>query len=329
MISAMKSRRTLALENLALRQQVVMLKRSVKRAKPTTADRVFWIVFARILTRWRELLFALNPDTIIRWHREGFRRYWTRKCRRAGRPPIDPELRLLIRRMQAENRTWGAPRVHGELLKLGFTVSEATVSKYMKRVPKPPSQSWRIFLDNHREAIAAIDFFTVPTATFRILYVFIVIEHSRRQILHFNVTEHPTAQWTVQQLTEAFPFDSVPRYLLRDGDAIYGERVQRRIAHLNIQDLVTTPASPWKNAYAERVIGSIRRECLNHTIVLSEKHLRRVLKEYVRYYNESRTHLGLAKDPPKHRPIEPPGRGTVVALPVLGGLHHRYTRLAA
>jgi len=231
--------------------------------------------------------------------------------------------------MQAENRTWGAPRVHGELLKLGFTVSEATVSKYMKRVPKPPSQSWRTLLDNHREAIAAIDFFTVPTATFRLLYVFIAIEHSRRQILHFNVTEHPTAQWTVQQLTEAFPFDSVPRYLLRDGDAIYGERVQRRIAHLNIQDLVTTPASPWENAYAERVIGSIRRECLNHTIVLSEKHLRRVLKEYVRYYNESRTHLGLAKDPPKHRPIEPPGRGTVVALPVLGGLHHRYTRLAA
>ncbi len=325
----MKSRRALALENLALRQQIVILKRSVKRPRPTAIDRLFWIAFAQTVNGWRDMLCALSPDTVVRWHREGFRRYWTWKSRRIGRPQIDRELRQLIRRLQTENVTWGAPRIHGELLKLGYEICEATVSKYMKRVRKPPSQSWSTFLANHHEAIAAVDFFTVSTVTFKILYVFVVISHARRRVLHFNVTAHPSAHWTAQQLTEAFPFDTAPTYLLRDGDAIYGAAVQRRISNFDMKELVTTPASPWENAYVERLIGSIRRECLDHTIVLNERHLRRLLKEYLSYYHDCRTHLSLSKDPPTPRTIETQGRGNVIAFPLLGGLHHRYTRLAA
>ena len=231
--------------------------------------------------------------------------------------------------MQRENLTWGAPRIHGEVLKLGYEVCEATVSNYMRRHPKPPSQSWRTFLANHKEAIAAIDFFTVPTATFNILYIFVVIEHARRRVVHFNVTAHPTAKWVAQQLTEAFPFESAPKYLIRDGDAKYGFTVQRRIDALGIKDIVTTPASPWENGYIERVIGSIRRECLDHIIILNERHLRRLLKEYLIYYHGHRTHLGLAKDTPTTREVECRNKGNVVALPFLGGLHHRYMRLAA
>jgi putative transposase len=306
-----------------------MLKRAVKRARPSTMDRLFWIAFVRFVHNWRENVIALHPDTIVRWHREGFRRYWAWKSRRVGRPTIDTELRCLIRRMQRENVTWGAPRIHGELLKLGYSVCEATVSNYMRRIPKPPSQSWRTFLANHREAIAAVDFFTVPSVKFDVLYVFVAIEHARRRVVHFNVTEHPTAKWIAQQITEAFPFDTAPKYLIRDGDAKFGTVVTRRIAALGIKDIVTTPALPWENAHAERVIGSIRHECLDRLIVLNERHLRRVLKEYLMYYHEYRTHLGLNKDTPQKRDIESRGEGNVVALPFLGGLHHRYTRLAA
>ena len=215
------------------------------------------------------------------------------------------------------------------LLKLGIEISQATVSKYMARHQKPPSQSWRTFLSNHTECLAAMDFFTVPTAGFRVLYVFIVLSHDRRQVVHFNVTEHPTAQWTAQQLVEAFPFDSAPRYLLRDRDAIYGEKVQRRIKSLGIQEVVTAPRSPWQNPFCERVIGSIRRDCLDHVIVLNERHLRRILREYFSYYHTCRTHLSLNKDPPETRPIELPEMGNIVALPRVGGLHHRYARIAA
>ena len=329
LLSVMKTQRALTLENLALRQQVVMLKRSVKRPRTTTFDRAFWVVFARFVDDWRGKLFALSPDTVVRWHREGFRRYWTWKSRRLGRPRVDMELRRLIRQMQRENITWGAPRIHGELLKLGYELCEATVSKYMKRYRKPPSQNWRTLLTNHHEEIVAIDFFTVPTVTFKILYVFVVIEHARRRVVHFNVTAHPTAQWTAQQLIEAFPFDTAPKYLIRDGDGICGAAVQRRIGSLGINEIVTTPASPWENAYAERVIGSIRRECLDHLIVVNERHLRRVLKEYLSYYDGCRTHLSLSKDPPRARAIESCDEGNVVAFPLLGGLHHRYKRLSA
>jgi putative transposase len=214
--------------------------------------------------------------------------------------------------MQATNIGWGAPRIHGELLKPGIEVSQATVSKYMQHLKTPPSQTWRAFLNNHADCLAAMDFFTVPTAKFRVLYVLIVLSHDRRHVVHFNATEHPTAQWTAQQLVEAFPFDSAPRYILRDRDAIYGEKVRRRIRSLGIDEVSTAPRSPWQNPYVERIIGSTRRDCLDHVIVLNERHLRRILGEYFSYYHSCRTHLSLNKDPPEPRPVEPPEIGTIV-----------------
>ena len=329
--SLFKSRHQLRLENLALRQQLAMLKPSVKRPQVSPADRLFWILFSKYVDGWRSMLHALHPDTVVRWHREGFKHYWTWKSRRqrVGRPPVDKEIRKLIRQMQSANIGWGAPRIHGELLKLGIDISQAAVSKYMVRQQKPPSQTWRTFLENHADCIAGIDFFTVPTATFRILYVFIVLCHDRRHIVHFNVTAHPTARWTAQQLVEAFPFESAPRYLLRDRDAIYGEKVRRRIKSLCIEEVVTAPHSPWQNPFVERIIGSIRRDCLDHIIVLNERHLRRILREYFSYYHSCRTHISLNKDPPETRTVEPPEMGNVVAFPHVGGLHHRYGRIAA
>ena len=329
--SLFKSRRRLVLENLALRQQVTMLRQSVRRPRATVADKLFWILISRYVDGWRTVLHGLHPDTIVRWQRQGFRFYWRWKSRgpKPGRPAIDAGLRTLIQEMQAINMGWGAPRIHGELLKLGIEISQATVSKYMVRQRKPPSQTWRTFLSNHTECLAAIDFFTVPTVGFRVLYVFIVLSHDRRQVVHFNVTEHPTAQWTAQQLVEAFPFDSAPHYLLRDRDAIYGDVVRRRIKILGIEEVITAARSPWQNPYCERVIGSIRRDCLDHVIVFNEWHLRRVLREYFSYYHTCRTHLSLNKDPPETRVIELPESEKVVAFPRVGGLHHRYARIAA
>jgi transposase InsO family protein len=331
LLSLTKSRHQLLLENLALRQQVTMLRQSVKRPRTTTADRLFWVLLSRHVDDWRQMLHSLHPDTVVRWHRQGFRLYWRWKSRgpKPGRPAVDTGLRKLIREMQASNIGWGAPRIHGELLKLGIEVSQATVSKYMIRSKKPPSQTWRAFLSNHEESLAAMDFFTVPTARFRVLYVFIVLSHDRRRVVHFNATEHPTAQWTAQQLVEAFPFDTAPRYLQRDRDAVYGEKVRQRIKSLGIEEVVSAPRSPWKNPYAERVIGTIRRECLDHVIILNERHLRRILREYFSYYHTCRTHLSLQKDTPEPRPVEPLEMGRVVAFPRIGGLHHRYERVAA
>jgi transposase InsO family protein len=231
--------------------------------------------------------------------------------------------------MQAANMGSGAPRIHGELLKLGIEVSQATISKYMLRSKKPPSQTWRTFLNNHADSAAAMDFFTVPTACFRVLYVFIVLSHDRRRVVHFNATEHPTGRWTAQQMVEAFPFNSAPRYLLRDRDAIYDNMVRQRINSLGIVEVVSAPRSPWQNPYVERVIGSIRRDCLDHVIVLNARHLRRILRDYVDYYHSCRTHLSLFKDPPDSRPAESVEAGNIAALPQVGGLHHRYTRIAA
>jgi putative transposase len=329
--SLFKTQHQLALENLALRQQLAMLRQSVKRPRVSWFDRVFWVIFARFVEQWRALLHALHPDTVVRWHREGFRGYWRRKSRRRspGRSPIDHEIRTLIQQMQSANVGWGAPRIHSELLKLGIEISQATVSKYMARHPKPPSQTWRTFLDNHAKDIVGIDFFTVPTATFRILYVFVMLSHDRRYVKHFNVTAQPTAQWTAQQINEAFPWDEAPRYLLRDRDGIYGDMFQRRVKSFGIEEVKTAPRSPWQNPFVERLIGSIRRDCLDHVIVLNEQHLRRILRDYFDYYHTSRNHLSLEKDPPVPRPVEPVDAGSVVALPRVGGLHHHYTRLAA
>ncbi len=330
-VASLKTRQGLVIENLALRQQLSVLERSVKRPRFSLMDRVFWVLLSRCSSRWRKLLRIVTPDTVVRWHREGFRRYWAWKSRRhgPGRPPIDPAVRKLIRQMQSANVGWGAPRIHGELLKLGIQISEATVSKYMIRRSEPPSQTWRTFLDNHAKHITAIDFFTVPTATFRVLYVLLILHHERRHVVHFNATEHPTSTWIAQQLVEAFPFDTAPRYLLRDRDGKYGRQYRTRVRSLRIEEVVIAPRSPWQNPFVERVVGSIRRDCLDHVIVLNARHLRRILRAYVDYYHGSRTHLSLNKDPPNTRPVESPEIGNIVAFPRVGGLHHRYTCLAA
>ena len=329
-ISSLKTRQALILETLALRQQIAILRQSMNRAKVSPVDRLFWVMFSKYVVDWRAILRTLRADTVVRWHREGFRRYWRWKsrARRRGRLRIDPGLRNLIREMQSDNVGWGAPRIHGKLIKLGIEISQATVSKYMVHPRKPPSQTWRTFLANHAKDIVVIDFFTIPTATFRVLYVLLVVHHERRHIIHFNVTEHPTSAWIAQQLLEAFPFDTTPRYLLRNRDAKYRERYRARVRSLGIDEVVLAARSPWQNPFVERVVGSIRRDCLDHVIVLNQRHLRRILRAYVNYYHDSRTHLSLNKDPPDPRPVEPPEIGNIVAFPCVGGLHHRYARLA-
>jgi putative transposase len=271
--SMFRSRAMLELENLALRHQVGVLQRSArKRPRWTPADRLLWVGLSRLWRDWRSALAIVKPETVVAWHRAGFRRFWTWKVRRGhpGRPVISREVRDLIRRMCRENPKWGAPRVHGELLKLGIDIGETSVSKYMVRCRQPPSQTWRTFLQNHAQQLVSIDFFTVPTIRFQVLYVFLVLAHDRRRILHCNVTAHPTAEWTGQQLREAFPFDQLPRYLLRDRDAIFGGDFREQVRYLGIREVLSTPRSPWQRAYVERVIGSIRRECLDHGVL--QKH---------------------------------------------------------
>jgi transposase InsO family protein len=326
-----RSRVALQLELMALRHQLTTMKRKSPRPLLRRADRLFWVLLSRLWSAWREALVIVKPETVIAWHRKGFRLLWTWKSRRrkGGRPLVPREVRELIRRMSRENPLWGAPRVQGELMKLGIKISEATVSKYMTRLPKPPSQTWRTFFRNHAGCLASIDFFVLPTATFRLLFVFVVLQHERRQIAHFGVTANPTAAWVVQQITEAFPWDTSPRYMIRDRDSVYGAVVRARVKLMGIEEVVTAPRSPWQNPFVERAIGSIRRECLDHVIVLNERHLRRILASYFNYYHRSRTHLSLGKDTPVGRPVQPAGGGKIVAFPQVGGLHHRYERLAA
>jgi transposase InsO family protein len=330
--SIFRSRATIQLENLALRHQIGILQRSARRRpKLTPTDRLLWVGLSRIWSDWRSALTIVKPETVVAWHRAGFRLFWTWKVRRGqpGRPVISREVRDLIRQMCRENPGWGAPRIHGELLKLGIDIGESSVSKYMVRSRKPPSQTWRTFLENHAQQLVCIDFFTVPTLRFQVLYVFLVLAHDRRRIVHCNVTAHPTAEWTGQQLREAFPFDQIPRYLLRDRDAIFGPDFREQVRDMGIREVLSTPRSPWQRAYVERVIGSIRRECLDHVIVFQESSLRRTLDSYLDYYHRSRTHLSLGKDSPEPRSIQPPGMGCVVAISQVGGLHHRYERRAA
>jgi putative transposase len=242
---------------------------------------------------------------------------------------VSSEVSNLIRKMNSANPRWGAPRIHGELLKLGIQVSQATVAKYMVLHRNPPSQNWLTFLKNHTQSLVSADFFVVPTITFRVLFVFVILSHDRRRLIHFAVTANPTAEWTARQLLEAFPWDSAPRYLLRDRDGIYGEKFREAATWLGIREVLTAAKSPWQNPYIERLIGSIRRECLDHVIVFNETGLRRVLKSYFEYYECTRTHLSLGKDAPIPRPVQPPEFGTVIELPEVGGLHHRYERRAA
>jgi transposase InsO family protein len=327
---AFKSHRQLALENVALRHQLEVLQRNAKRPRLKPSDRALWALLSRLLPGWRRHLAIVQPDTVVRWHRAGWRLYWRwRSDPGKGRPKVSAEVRALIRRMSLENPLWGTPRIHGELLKLGYDICESTIAKYMVRRPGPPTQTWRTFIHNHMAEVAAIDFFTVHTATFRTLYVFLVLSLDRRRVVHFNVTANPTADWTSLQLIQAFPFDSAPRYLIRDRDGVYGKAVADGLQMLGIKQIVTAPRSPWQNGYCERVIGTVRRECLDHVIVLGERHLRRVLKEYLAYYHGSRTHLGLEKDAPEPRAVQAQNFGAVARTPVLGGLHHSYYREAA
>ena len=301
-------RSRLAVENLALRQQLAVYKQSVKCPKLRPRDRNFWVCLSRLRSDWRSALCMVQPETVIRWHGQGFKWYWRWKSRsgKPGRPPISGVIRELIRRMSRENPGWGAPRICSELLLLGHDVAERTVAKYMVRTRQPPSQTWRTFLNNHVSDIAACDFFTVPSATFRVLYVFIVLRHDRRQVVHVNVTTNPYAKWNAQQIINAFPYEDAPRFLLRDRDGIYGNHFSDRIKSMGIDEVFTAPRSPWQNPYAERVIGSIRRECLNHVIVLNEVHLKRILALYFAYYHDSRPHLSLNRNSPTPREVEPP-----------------------
>jgi transposase InsO family protein len=309
---------------------VLKQKLGSRRVRLSWRDRMFWAFLSQTWSGWRKTLVIVQPETVLRWHREGFRAYWRWKSRpRGGRPRVDRETRELIVRLQRENPLWGAPRIHGELLMLGIEVCESTVSQYLRKLPRPPSQTWRTFVHNHLHPSIAVDFAVVPTITLSLLYVFVVLDHRRRRILHVNVTANPTAEWTAQQVVEALPWETNVRCLFRDGDGIYGNAFQSRIEGLGLKEVVTAPASPWQNAYCERVIGTLRRDCLDHVVAINEQQLKRVLDEYVRYYNRSRTHLSLAKDVPMSREPSSQRDGAVVAFPEAGGLHHRYERIAA
>lgn len=328
----LRRRASLELEVLALRHQVAVLHRQ-RPGRPwlRQGDRLLWAWLYRAWPRCLTVMVLVKPATALQWHRQGFRRYWRWRSRshRVGRPGVNREIRDSIRQMSVANPLWGAPRIHGEMLKLGIEVSQATVGRHMVRRHGPPSPTWRTFLSSQIDGIAAIDMFVVITATFRLLYVSVILGHARRKILHLNVTQHPTAGWLSRQTTEAFPWDTAPRYLLRDRDTSYGGGFQERARVMGITEVVTAPRSPWQNAYVERVIGSIRRECLDHVVVINERHLRRVLTSYVDDYHHSRTHLSLDKDCPDARPIQPPNSAKVIAIAQVGGLHRRYERLAA
>jgi transposase InsO family protein len=326
-VSPFKSKCRLEAENAALRYQLIVLRRKMRgRIRLTNSDRLVFIQLYRWFPSVLKVITVIRPETLVRWHRAGFRRYWRWKSRSfGGRPQIDTELRALIQQMSIENLLWGAPRIHGELLKLGFEVAESSVAKYMVKRRGPPSQRWGTFLRNHAPEIAAMDLFAVPTIGFDLLYAFIIIRLDRRDLAWINVTTHPTAEWIARQLTEAFPWNEGPLYLIQDRDRIYGTIVTRRLRAMGIRDKPIAPASPWQNSFAERLIGSIRRECVDHIVVLGETHLRRILQTYACYYNKIRTHRSLDKDAPVSRSVQP--TGSIKSQPILGGLHHHYVRV--
>jgi len=304
----LRRRTDLEAELLALRHQILVLRRQQgqRRVHLRPTDRIYWVVLSRVWPRWREAVRLVKPETAIAWHRRGFRWYWQRKSRpcRSGRPTLRREVIDLIRSMHPANPLWGAPRIHGELLKLGIELAQSTVSKYLPRPSRrAPSQGWRTFLCNHLSEMIAVDFAVVPTVKGQLLFVFIVLSLVRRRVLHIGVPRNPTAVWTAQQTVEALPWRTSGRYVVRDRDGIYGEVFERGIEGLGLEQVVIAARSPWQNAFAERLIGSLRRECLDHVIARHERHLLRIVRSYVAYYNEARTHLALGKDPPEPRPI--------------------------
>jgi transposase InsO family protein len=326
-IDLFRPRAAMEAEILVLRQQIIVLRRGRPGRVPLSAvDRMVLGWVCQLFPKTREALAIVRPDTVVRWHRAGFRRYWRGKSRpRWGRPGVPTEIRQLIREMSVANPLWGAPRIHGELVRLGIDIGQTSVAKYMTRRRGPPSQGWKTFLRNHADGIAAMDLFVVPTVTFGLLYGLLIMGHGRRQILWLGVTAHPTADWIANQLTAACGWERVPRYLIHDRDACYGSIFIRRVRLLGIRDHPTSARSPWQNGYAERLIGSIRRECLDHIVVTGEQHLRHILACYMEYYNAARTHLSLGKDAPNGRAIQRHGR--IEGQPMLGGLHHRYVRI--
>jgi len=324
-----KSRTQLQLEIAYLRKQLEILTRTSPKPRLRHSDRFFFSVLTNILSSWKNTLLIIKPETVIKWHQQGFKLYWKWKSRpKSGRPKIPQEQIDLIKRIADENPLWGAPRVHGEILKLGFNISESTVLRYVPKKPgRTTGQHWTTFLKNHSSEIASLDFFSVPTITCRLLYVVVFLSHNRRKIIHFNLTEHPTSEWTTQQLRNAFYDEETPTFLIRDRDKKFGDAFTQNISGFGIRQILTAYRSPWQNGYVERVIGSIRRECLDHLIVLNERHLRKLLRGYIHYYNNQRTHLGLNKDSPESRKVH--AVGEIESVAVANGLHHYYFRKAA
>jgi transposase InsO family protein len=326
-LSSFRARYRLEIENLVLRHQVNVLRRAApKRVRPTGTERLLLVWLYRL---WPDVLRSVTivrPETVVRWHRQGWRAYWRWKSRgMSGRPKVEKDIRDLIREISRANPLWGAPRIHGELLKLGIEVAQSTVSKYMPKDGQSSGQTWWTFLRNHADGIASIDLFVVPTITFKLLFGLVVLRHDRREIVSFAVTRHPTAEWLARQVSETFPWDSAPCHLIRDRDRSYGEVFLRRLQSMGIRDRPIAPRSPWQNPYVERLIGSIRRECLDHLIIFNEAHLCRALSAYATYYNAIRTHLALDKDAPLGRCTR--RAGPIRRVPHVGGLHHAFIRI--
>lgn len=321
----LRSRAALEAKILVLRQQIIVLRRGKPTRLPFLASNKWMLGWVcRLFPIARKALAIVRPDTVLRWHRAGFRLYWRWKSKGwPGRPSVSAEIRKLIREMSIVNPLWGAPRLHGELLKLGIDIGQTSVAKYMVRTRRPPSQGWKTFLRNHANGIAAMDLFVVPTISFRLLYGFLIMGHGRRQIIWFGVTAHPTAEWIANQITQACGWDRTPRYLIHYWDACHGAVCTRRVRSLGIRDHPTSTRSPWQNGYAERLIGSIRRESLDHIVVFESDTC--VTSCYMNYYNTVRTHLSLGKDAPIPRSAQT--LGCIRAQPILGGLHHHYVRI--
>ncbi len=326
-----RSRLTLQLENVALRQQLGVYQRTSQRPRIHPADRIFWSWLSHHESGWRDAFVFVQTRTVIAWQRKRFREHWAKLSEqgRPGRPPVPKEIRGLIRKMSTANVGWGSPRIVGELRKLGIEVSKSTVEKYRVRSKKPSSPTWKTFLKNHVSDLVSIDFFVVPTVRVKLLFVLVVLAHHGRREVRLNVTEQPTAQWTGQQIIEAFLWDATLKYLLCYRDATYGSQFQRCVRSMGIKMVLTAPRSPWQNAFVERLIGSSRRDCLNHVIAMNERHLKAILASCFDHYHRWRIHLSLEMDNRDSRPVQPPALGKVVQFPEIGGLHHLYERLAA
>ncbi len=336
-----RSRALLGCELVAMRSQLALCKESIqqknqRRPRFTPAFRLLWVWLSTVWNGWKSAVELMKPKTVLKWHDEAFRQWWRWKCRgKRGRPKISQEMRALIRRLSRENVLWSAERIHGHLVLLGLEPPcPDTIRKYMVKPRGGPekSQNWLTFLRNHVQVSWAMDFFTVVTLRFQILYVFVVLNHARRQVVHFGVTAHPTMPWVIQQSREAIPFGVQPRYMFRDNDGIYGDEVGRFLVGTGIQEVKTAYRSPWQNPFVERCFGTLRRELLDHVIILGERHLRRLLKEFVEeYYHVARPHQGLKGNTPfaTNQPVATREQGRLISIPVVGGLHHRYVRVAA